>query len=403
MSATTHLPAAPWRDHAGLVRLIDALSVDGAAARFVGGAVRDTMLGRDVEDVDIATLLPPEVVMRRAEAAGLKPVPTGLAHGTVTVVAEGRPFEVTTLRRDVATDGRRATIAFADDWQEDAARRDFTINALYADPASGEIFDWFGGLADLAAGRVRFIGDAGTRIDEDHLRILRYFRFRARFGGDDDDQETLAVIAGRAAKLRSLSRERVADELIKLLALPDPAPAIRQMVDIALFDHIAPEIDSAAPARVAAMAAAERAADLPADAARRLMALLPPDASVAEQIAAKLKLSNRLRKRIGKALGDDWAGLAPRQLAYRIGVEGAMDRALLLGDGRATSAALDGWAVPQLPLSGGDIIKHGVSPGPDVARLLRVIEDQWVAEDFPDAARTRIIASDCIAQSGSAA
>jgi poly(A) polymerase len=391
--STVVLPAAAWREATGLARVVAALGGSADTVRYVGGAVRDTLLGLPVTDVDLATPLRPEMVVARLEASGIKAVPTGIAHGTVTAVADGRPYEVTTLRRDVETDGRRATIAFADDWQEDAARRDFTINALYVDPASGAIFDWFGGLDDLAVRRVRFIGDAGQRIDEDHLRMLRYFRFLARFGameqGGAGDADMLAVIAGRAAKLRSLSRERIADELIKLLGVADPVPALRLMLDCGLFAHIAPEIDADAAARVAQLVTGETAIDP----ALRLIALLPPDAAMADQIAAKLKLSNRLRRRLAVARGQDWPGLAPRPLAYRIGMEGALDRASLAGNGAAMRAALDGWMPPQLPMSGGALIAMGLTEGPAVARTLRTVEDQWVIEGFPDKARVQAIAA----------
>src|SRR5688572_2903859 len=192
------LPRASWQTKAGMRPLLDALDAATGATRYVGGCVRDTLLGIPVRDVDLATRLTPEEVMTRLETAGIKAIPTGLAHGTVTAVVGGAPVEVTTLRRDVATDGRRATIAYTDDWREDAARRDFTINALSADPASGEIFDYFGGLADLKARRVRFIGDPLTRIAEDHLRILRFFRFHARFGRGRPDAQGLAACAARA-------------------------------------------------------------------------------------------------------------------------------------------------------------------------------------------------------------
>ncbi len=392
------LPPAAWREEAGLRRIIAALSVNGGAVRFVGGAVRDTLRGLPVTDVDLATPLLPEDVVRRLESAGIKAVPTGIAHGTITAVADNKPYEVTTLRRDIATDGRRATVAFADDWQADAARRDFTINALYADPGSGEVFDWFGGLDDLAANAVRFIGDAAQRIDEDHLRILRYFRFLARFGDSKGDAATLAVIAGRGPKLRSLSRERIADELGKLLALAGPVPALRLMFGCDLFAHVAPEIDAAAVDRVDLLIGAECAADLPADAQRRLIALLPTDASVADGVAAKLKLSNRLRKRIAVARASDWPGLNALSLAYRIGKQGAMDRALLAGDGRATLLALHGWTPSRLPIGGGALIALGLTEGPAVARTLRAVEDQWVDEGFPDAARVRAIAATLVAR-----
>src|SRR5688572_9867228 len=219
--AVVKLPEAPWRRRRGLPRLLRALGAAKGETRFVGGCVRDTLLDVEVNDIDLATRILPDRVMAKLQAAGIKAVPTGLAHGTVTAVANGRAVEVTTLRRDVATDGRRATIAYTENWQEDAARRDFTINALSADPASGEIFDYFGGIPDLKARRVRFIGDPLTRIAEDHLRILRFFRFHALFGAGEPDAAGLAACATRANDLMALSRERISDELLKLLGLAD--------------------------------------------------------------------------------------------------------------------------------------------------------------------------------------
>ncbi|WP_294292275.1 CCA tRNA nucleotidyltransferase, partial [uncultured Sphingomonas sp.] len=221
------LPDTDWRHRAGLDDLIDALD-GGKNARFVGGAVRDALLGLPVADLDIATRHQPEDVMHALRRAGIKAVPTGLAHGTITAVIESGPVEVTTLRRDISTDGRHAVVAFTDDWREDAARRDFTMNALYADPLTGEVFDYFGGLADLEARHIRFIGDARQRIAEDHLRILRFFRFLARFG-DTPDPDGLAACTERANDLMALSRERIRDELLKLLVARDAVRVVRLM------------------------------------------------------------------------------------------------------------------------------------------------------------------------------
>lgn len=392
------LPPAAWREQSGLIRILTALG--GAdTTRAVGGAVRDTLLGLPVSDIDLATKLRPDDVIARLEAAGVKTVPTGIAHGTITAVADGHPYEVTTLRRDVATDGRRATIAFADDWAEDAGRRDFTINALYADPVGGTVFDPVGGLADLAAQRVLFIGDAAQRIDEDHLRILRWFRFLARFGGGEPDADTFAIVAGRAAKLRGLSRERVADELQRILALPNPVASVALMEKAGVLAEIVPEALPDAVARLATLVQAERDAGLDGEAPRRLIALLPPDPLTADRVAARLKLSNRLRKRIAVARG---GGLSDdvRALAYRIGVEGAGDRLLLGNRSMAPHlATLDGWDVPRLPIGGGDLVALGVPPGPDVARLLRASEELWIAESFPDRDRALAIARSVIAGS----
>lgn len=386
----TTLPEAPWRQAPGLIQLVEALSRNGGAARFVGGAVRDTFLGLPVTDVDLATPLRPDDVVERLTVAGIKAVPTGIAHGTVTAVADGHPYEVTTLRRDVATDGRRATIAFADHWQDDAARRDFTINALYADPASGEIFDWFGGLADLAAGVVRFIGNPATRIAEDHLRILRYYRFAARFGrGAPDAASHSAVVAARTS-LRTLSRERVADELLKLLTLPDPLAVVDQMQRDGVLAEILPEADGLALDRLRQLLASETAVEAMPDALRRLAALLPalPDA---EAFAARLRLSNRQRARLATLAQWRVAGLAlpVRQLAYRIGADEARDCWLLGGAGAAVRnalAGLDGWAAPRFPLKGGQLVERGLARGPEVARLLQQIEESWIVADFPEGA-----------------
>jgi poly(A) polymerase len=376
----TMLPPGAWREDSALLAVLDALG-GSAETRAVGGAVRDSLLGQPVSDVDLATRLVPNEVVARLAAAGLKSAPTGIAHGTVTAIAGGRGFEVTTLRRDVATDGRRATIAFTDDWAEDAARRDFTINALYADPVSGEVFDPVGGLADLDARRVLFIGDAAARIDEDHLRILRWFRFLGRFGVEAPDATTLAIVAGRAAKLRGLSRERVADELLRILALPDPVPIARLMGSSGVMAEILPEALDGGVMRLQALVQAEGAAGIAADAGRRLAALLAGDALAADKAAARLKLSNRLRKRIGVALSGA-VDRDARVLAYRLGIEGATDR-LLLANEPERLATLRGWNIPRLPFSGGDLVSTGVTAGPEVARLLRRLEDRWLAEGFP--------------------
>ncbi|MFZ5725083.1 MAG: CCA tRNA nucleotidyltransferase [Pseudomonadota bacterium] len=383
----TRLPDAAWRERPGLRRIVAALAADGGAVKVVGGAVRDTLLGLDVTDIDLATPLVPEEVTRRLEAAGIKVIPTGIAHGTVTAIASGDHHEITTLRRDVATDGRRATVAFADDWRGDAARRDFTINALYADPDSGEIDDWFGGLADLAAGRVAFIGDAATRIAEDHLRILRFYRFAARFGrGALDPASHAAVVAARQS-LKSLSRERIADELTKILALPDPRAIVAQMHGDGIFAVLLPELDTGFAATLDRLLASEAAAGIPPAPLRRLAALLPADAAIAEQVASRLRLSTRQRKHLA-ALGGHRHDVARpvRQLAHAIGVDAARDVHLLAGDPAALPALAD-WQVPALPLKGGDIVARGIAAGPEVARILKAVEAAWVAEDFPGAAR----------------
>jgi poly(A) polymerase len=389
--SVTHLPDAEWRHRPGLHRIVAALSAAGGAVKIVGGAVRDTLFGLAVNDIDLATPLHPQEVVRRLEAADIKVIPTGIAHGTVTAIASGAHHEITTLRRDVATDGRRATIAFASDWREDAARRDFTINALYADPETGAIDDWFGGLADLKAGRVAFIGDAATRIAEDHLRILRFYRFAARFGrGALDPVSHDAVVTARQS-LKSLSRERIADELTKILALPDPRAIISQMAADGMFAVLLPECDPAFAAALDRLIANESAAGAEPAALRRLSALLPADPAIAEQVASRLRLSTRQRKHLSiVAAHRAGAASSVRQLAHAIGIDAARD-VHLLSDGpkaaAAAMAALADWQLPILPIKGRDVIARGVTAGPDVARILKAVEAAWVAEDFPDAAR----------------
>jgi poly(A) polymerase len=391
------LPDAPWRHRPRLASLIDALDGAGGAVRFVGGAVRDTLLGLPVSDVDLATIHPPEEVMRRVGGAGLRAVPTGIAHGTVTVVLPGGPVEVTTLRHDLATDGRHATVAFTDDWQADAARRDFTINALSADPTSGALFDYFGGIDDLGRGVVRFIGDPLVRIAEDHLRILRFFRFHARFGRGAPDPAGLAACIARANDLMALSRERIAQELLKLLGAANPADTVRMMVAHGIFAPVLPEIDGAGAARLARLIAREGD---PGDPIRRLAALLPADPAVAEAVARRLKLSNAQRKRLMLA-AETGVDAPPRALAYAIGVDAARDRLLLRADDAAVAdalAALEAWQPVRLPLTGGTLIEMGLPPGPIVAATLKAVERAWIAEDFPDAARAEALARAAVDQ-----
>ena len=369
-----------WLDRPGIRRLLKALDAKEGHARFVGGAVRDLLLDEEHADLDLATTHSPQEVVRRLEAAGIKAIPTGIEHGTITAVSSSTVVEVTTLRSDVSTDGRRATVAFTGDWKEDAARRDFTINALYADPFTGELFDFYGGIDDLKSRTVRFIGDPFQRIAEDHLRILRYFRFHARYGHGEPDPSAIAACCSRANDLMALSRERIADELIKLLALTDPTPTVRLMLGCNLFDPVLPEVTDAG--RLAELVAAEREAGIMADPLRRLAALLPPDPATATRIASRLKLSNKAKKRLANAADTD-LGIGTRPLAYRIGTEGAVDR-LLLASCPEQAADIARWTPPRLPIGGGDLIRRGVPEGPEVARTLRLIEDAWEARGFPE-------------------
>ncbi|KMS59556.1 polynucleotide adenylyltransferase [Novosphingobium barchaimii LL02] len=374
---------APWMHRDDIAALVAALGHDNV--RYVGGAVRDTLLGLPVKDIDMATVLHPQAVIERLTAAGIRGVPTGIEHGTVTAVLPGGPVEITTLRHDVSTDGRRATVAFAQDWREDAARRDFTINALYADPLTGEIFDWFGGREDLESRRVRFIGDARQRIREDHLRILRYFRFQARFGGSAADDEAESACAELAATLKGLSRERVGMETMNLLGLPDPAPTVQRMAELGVLAVILPEAD---PESLTALVAAETAQGRAPDPIRRLAALLPAQPALAEQVAARFRLSTAQKKRLSLAAAREGAPGNARTLAYRLGRESALDRLLIAG---ADTATLNGWDIPQLPLKGGQIVARGTAAGPDVARILQEVKDAWIEEGFPDEVRVEAL------------
>jgi poly(A) polymerase len=381
-----------------MARLLDALGAGEGLTRYVGGAVRDELLHLPVSDVDLATRLRPDEVVERLESVKIRAVPTGIDHGTITAVSSGHAVEITSLRRDVSTDGRRATVAFTDDWQEDAARRDFTINALSADPDTGEVFDYFDGLDDLLARRVRFIGDPYQRIAEDHLRILRFFRFHARFGQGEPDPGALDACTARANDLMALSRERIADELLKLLAVPDPAPTVAIMLERSILRPVVPEIPATAAKPLRALVAAERDASVEAEALRRLSALVPRNPAVAERIAVRLKLSTKARKRLACSAAED-LDANPRALAYYVGQLCAIDRLLLAGHTRE-AAAIASWHAPRLKIGGGELIRRGLRPGPVVAKTLRTIERAWVQEGFPEGDRLEEIVAQAL---GSAA
>ena len=389
------LDAARWRARRGITRILDALGAGEGLTRYVGGAVRDELLDIPVNDIDFATRLRPDEVVARLEKARIKAVPTGIAHGTITAVADGQPAEITTLRADVSTDGRRATVEFSDDWAADAARRDFTINALYADPTSGEIFDYFGGLDDLKSRRVRFIGDPLQRIAEDHLRILRFFRFHARYGRGAPDPAAVDACAARANDLMALSRERIADETVKILGLPDPVATVALMVDRGIFAPVLPEITDAT--RLATLIEDEAAAAIPADPIRRLAALLPRDPSTGDKVAARLRLSKKARKRLAAAADPDCA-MNSHALAYWHGTETAIDR-LLLARRPADAAALLDWPVPRLPISGGALVKRGMPEGPAVAATLKTIDRKWVEAGFPTGPELELIVAAALKRS----
>lgn len=392
------LPDAAWRHGAGLNELLTVLGGKKGMVRFVGGAVRDTLLGLPVKDIDCATRHLPEESCRLIKVAGFKAIPTGIAHGTVTALLPSGHVEVTTLRRDVATNGRHAVVAFTDEWREDAARRDFTINALSADPESGEIHDYFGGIDDLEAGLVRFIGDPLQRIAEDHLRILRLFRFHERFGRGPLDPPALLACIARANDLMALSRERIADELIKLLGGQNPGLTVRLMFDNGIFRPIIPEIDADGVARLERLVVREKAACVEPAPLRRLGALLPGDAAVTTSIARRLKLSKAATRRLEQALSADDA--SSRALAYRFGPEVATD-ILLRGDRDVAALGLEriaDWNRPRLPIGGGDLIASGLRAGPVVAATLQAIERRWISEEFPDEDRVAAITAEEVDQ-----
>ena len=358
--------------------LLDALAKAGIAARFVGGCVRDWVLERPISDIDVAVNKTPETVMKALEAADIKVVPTGLKHGTVTAIVKSRPFELTTLRRDVETDGRRAIVAFTDDWRTDAERRDFTFNALYAEP-DGTIHDYFDGQTDLKAGRVRFIGDPEQRIAEDRLRVLRFFRFHSRFGRPPFDGPSFDACRRNAATVSGLSGERVRKELLRTLDAPGGADPFDAMLEAGVLDHWLPEY--AGSAKLRALVAREEKAD----ALRRLAAILPVDAD-ATAIGKRLKLSTqesvRLQLMLDPANAIDATNL--RASLYRLGTRLFIDRALLdaPGDWRAALALAGAWTPPELPIGGNDALALGLKPGPKVGALLEAVERWWIAGDF---------------------
>ncbi len=384
MKPAGRLEAPAWMEAPPVRTLFESLGRAGVAARFVGGCVRNTVLGRDIDDIDVAVDKPPETVMRALAASRLKSVPTGLKHGTVTALVDGSRFELTTLRRDVETDGRRAVVAFTDDWLEDAGRRDFTFNALYADP-DGTLYDPFDGRSDLAAGRVRFIGDADTRIAEDRLRVLRFFRFYAWYGRPPLDGPSFDACRRNAGALGSLSGERVAKELLRLLEAPAPADALQAMAEAGALDHWLPEY--AGVARLRALIGRE---DRP-DPVRRLAAVVAAGTD-ATALGKRLKLSTQQALRLDVMLAkepalDTAAGTkAWRAGIYHLGGGLYADRLLLdvdaSGDWPAALALARTWTPPELPVSGGDALALGLTPGPRVGALIAAVEHWWVDGDF---------------------
>lgn len=385
MKPAGRLDVVPWANDTAVRTLFDALGGAGIAARFVGGWVRDAVRGEPLtNEPDLAVDKPPETVMLALKAARIKVVPTGLKHGTVTAVIAGAPYELTTLRRDVETDGRHAVVAFTDDWLEDASRRDFTFNALYAD-LDGTLYDPFDGRTDLAQARVRFIGDPDLRIAEDRLRILRFFRFHTWFARAPFDAAGFEACRRNAGSLRGLSGERVRKELLRLLQAPAPADTVAAMREAAILDHWLPECDGTA--RLRALIARE---DRP-DPLRRFAAILAPDAD-ATTIGKRLKLSTQESLRLDVMLAADPAidvaggPTAWRAQIYALGGNLYADRLLLAvdapGDWRAALAMARAWTPPELPVSGGDALKLGLKPGPKVGALIEAVERWWIDGDF---------------------
>lgn len=395
MSETTTKLDADWLSEGPLPRLFAALNRDGDEARVVGGAVRNALLGEPVHDIDVATTAEPATVVSRVNAAGFKAVPTGIEHGTVTVVIESRPFEVTSLREDVETFGRHATVRFGRDWKKDAERRDFTMNALSVG-ADGIVHDHVGGISDLKARKVRFIGDAATRIAEDYLRILRFFRFHAHYGrGFLDSTGMHACIEGRGG-LDQLSRERVRMELMKLLVAPHATPVLATMTEAGIL----PRVLGGVPflASFENVTKAEAAGGLPADPVQRFAALGVWLSEDGERLTERLRLSNAEHERL-VSMGDGWWRVTPsdekaaRALLYRLGPQRFADRVLIAWarsrEGAADKAwknllsLPDHWIVPVFPLKSADFVARGVAKGPALGAAMRAAEDAWVAADFP--------------------
>jgi poly(A) polymerase len=378
-----------WMRSAETSAVFDAL---GGEARFVGGAIRNALMDRHVADIDIATPLVPEDVMTRLRAAGLGAVPTGIEHGTITAVSNGKTFEVTTLRRDVSTDGRRAVVAFTTDWKEDSERRDFTLNALYAG-ADGEIFDYHGGLDDLKAGRVRFIGDAVQRIREDYLRILRLFRFHAWYGKGEIDDVALRASAAEKAGLAKLSGERIQKEMLKLLAADNPVAMLRAMAASGILAEVLP--GDLNIARLERLAAIDANNFFSPDPLLRLAALLNGGAAA---VADRWKMSNADRDRLEDVVGAKEKVVSylsireVHKLLYRLGAQRFRDRVFLrwAEDGNpatytqwlAMLAFAASWIRPKFPLDGGNVMAAGVPQGPLIGRILAEVEEWWIDSDF---------------------
>lgn len=395
---------ANWLRSKPLQALFAALNRDGGEVRVVGGAVRNTLLGTKVSDVDLATTHLPEETVRLAKEAGFKPVPTGIEHGTITVVVQGQPFEVTTLRKDIETNGRHAKVAFGTDWKTDAERRDFTINALYA-TADGDVIDYVGGLADIETKTLRFIGDAEERIREDYLRILRFFRFFAWYGSGRPETDGLRASARLKDGLNQLSAERVWSELKKLLSAPDPSRAMLWMRQSGVLSAILPESEKWGIDAIHGLVRAEADLDWQVDALLRLESIVPPDAARMTELGKRLKMSNAERARLeawarADAIKSETSEQALKKLIYRGSSQAVADRIrLAYASARQEAAASDeamiragGYsrlldAVEKyeplvFPVTGGDLLSLGVEKGPGLGEALRDLETLWIDSGF---------------------
>ncbi|MEO0411169.1 MAG: CCA tRNA nucleotidyltransferase [Pseudomonadota bacterium] len=371
--ATNQRLAAPWLSRPQLHAVFSALGHENC--RLVGGCVRDGLLGLPVSDIDIATTLVPTSVIGASQAVGIKAIPTGIDHGTVTLVVDGVPFEVTTLRRDVATDGRRAVVDFAADWQMDAARRDFTINALYA-TLQGAVSDYFGGLPDLDAKRVRFIGDAQTRIEEDALRILRFYRFSARFS-ETLDQDGRAACRQKSAMIKSLSRERIAAEWFKMLGHDHPQQTLEAMADDGIIGAFLPEADMPALLQVIER---EKQLGLAPDGLRRFAALLPKNKAKVEAAARRLKLSNAVRKDLAARAQAARSQEPAAALYYRYGFQAGRDG--LIMSGKMPSHGGGDWQRPVFPVRAADLQSKTKLEGKALGKALHTLEEDWISSEF---------------------
>ena len=404
MTSPEKIVAPEWMGAPDTRAIFDAISAGGASVRFVGGCVRDAILGRPVSDIDLATDAEPARVIELLGARKIRAVPTGIDHGTITAIPDERPFEITTLRQDVQTDGRRAAVKFTRDWPVDAARRDFTMNALSADP-DGTVYDYVGGLSDLRSGTVRFIGDAAQRIAEDHLRILRFFRFHATYALTVPDAEALQACREASGYVEKLSGERVWQEMARILVVVEPMQVFALMEDTRVLRVLFPVRRSTS--RLQALAALEGMLNVAPEPVRRLTALIQPDRKEASQIAARLRLSRADTSRLDNlsaSRGESRAGmpaLALRRALYTLGVDFFRDLILLdwadqiardpsaaggnIQGWKDTWDAANDWVPPHFPLTGGDVIAKGVREGPDVGEILEDVEGWWIDQAFrPD-------------------